>query len=873
MPRFYAGQTDYIEQLNALNDEAGGTGGSGSTVAITATSSTSLTIGLGAKNLTIQTGRSYVIGQYLILVNSTNAQNWMVGQVTSHNSTTGELAVNVDDISGSGTHTSWTIGLSGTPGKDGEKGADGGVGQFYVGGNGVLTAATYEYAVAAWNDTGMAVISNIVEITTSGNASSVAISWSQVSGARGYKVMRRVKTTTQWYMFITEGVTSFIDIGAIGVASSFPTSNTGGLVATTVAPLKTVSHPSGLRGRGAWSSSTAYAVEDVATYNGSAYRRKVAGTTTTAPSSDTTNWDLFVSKGADGAAGSGSFPSLVSATITGTTGRSATFPARSSQLTANRSAAFLRATDEINMAEFCEIEEWGGTQHVTIQAVFDAMFDLALAIEPHTQFSSIFKNKYMTAFFPMGLYIIGSPLFVPDYVNVKCYGAIAAERDGSGWLAQDLYYPMMIWSNQSYCEKIQVKCAASGTMGNGLQFGQAWEIKSVTLTGGSNGSGYPANLSSVTARLTTGEYGVLHGEYENAPVTISTDSAGNISSISFAGSGYYRTRPSGLPGYVAPDLSLKDGTGNVTQTEIDNASNGKNTLRISYNGNDSGRAVVTWMNRYSGSGSARHWNVGRGYEIFHGKIGDIEVFNAGETISSLRGPMFCFCSSGMNVRIDQVMTQYGYYAIDFYKSVDTHANFLNPVGGLVGIRWKSGGAFTCPTFVVDSPAGEGLRIDDFADITIRGHMFSINGNDDVYNMPTGIVRTAAIKIGTSSGNMVHKLTLECMMEGMGTEGLVPALDIDRCTMSQINLLVANQDVSLGTTHVNLLKRHNRFAKIGPNVTSSVLLTGSFDNIGTPFEYTGTTTPVCGIHVYDGTERIMYTNQTTRNVNWGSGLGT
>lgn len=56
----------------------------------------------------------------------------------------------------------------------------------------------------------------------------------------------------------------------------------------------------GLTPRGAWAAGTAYAVDDVVTRNGSMYRRKVAGTTATAPESDTTNWETWVAKGDKG---------------------------------------------------------------------------------------------------------------------------------------------------------------------------------------------------------------------------------------------------------------------------------------------------------------------------------------------------------------------------------------------------------------------------------------------------------------------------------------------------------------------------------------------------------------------------------------------
>ena len=59
----------------------------------------------------------------------------------------------------------------------------------------------------------------------------------------------------------------------------------------------------GLNWKGAWSGSTAYAVDDAVTFSGSSYRRKAAGTTSTNPANDAGDWDLLASKGTDGTNG------------------------------------------------------------------------------------------------------------------------------------------------------------------------------------------------------------------------------------------------------------------------------------------------------------------------------------------------------------------------------------------------------------------------------------------------------------------------------------------------------------------------------------------------------------------------------------------
>lgn len=55
--------------------------------------------------------------------------------------------------------------------------------------------------------------------------------------------------------------------------------------------------PAALTWRNAWASGTAYVVNDAVTYSGASYRRKVAGTTGTAPNIDTTNWELLAAAG------------------------------------------------------------------------------------------------------------------------------------------------------------------------------------------------------------------------------------------------------------------------------------------------------------------------------------------------------------------------------------------------------------------------------------------------------------------------------------------------------------------------------------------------------------------------------------------------
>lgn len=75
-------------------------------------STTSQTIGTGSKTFTLTTtARSYTAGQKLLIWSTANAANRMVATVSSYNSGTNTLVVNVTETVGSGTFTDWEMCL------------------------------------------------------------------------------------------------------------------------------------------------------------------------------------------------------------------------------------------------------------------------------------------------------------------------------------------------------------------------------------------------------------------------------------------------------------------------------------------------------------------------------------------------------------------------------------------------------------------------------------------------------------------------------------------------------------------------------------------------------------------------------------------
>jgi hypothetical protein len=77
-----------------------------------ATSTTSLTVSVASKTLTIQTGKLFVVGQYVGIASTASPLNRMSGVITAHNSSTGALTVNITSIEGTGTFAAWTVALA-----------------------------------------------------------------------------------------------------------------------------------------------------------------------------------------------------------------------------------------------------------------------------------------------------------------------------------------------------------------------------------------------------------------------------------------------------------------------------------------------------------------------------------------------------------------------------------------------------------------------------------------------------------------------------------------------------------------------------------------------------------------------------------------
>lgn len=109
---FLAALPSFVSQANALAAEVEAAAQMLSSPGLSATSTTSLAVSLGTKSLTVQTGKSFVVGMSVKIAYSATATIWMHGDVTAYDPLSGALVVVVTVISGSGTYALWTVSLS-----------------------------------------------------------------------------------------------------------------------------------------------------------------------------------------------------------------------------------------------------------------------------------------------------------------------------------------------------------------------------------------------------------------------------------------------------------------------------------------------------------------------------------------------------------------------------------------------------------------------------------------------------------------------------------------------------------------------------------------------------------------------------------------
>ena len=86
-----------------------------------------MAVGSGAKSFTIGTGAGFGVGAYVLVARTADPTGtWMLGVVTAYSGGDVTIDVGASDYAGGGTHSDWTLGISGPRGPAGEAGLSAG---------------------------------------------------------------------------------------------------------------------------------------------------------------------------------------------------------------------------------------------------------------------------------------------------------------------------------------------------------------------------------------------------------------------------------------------------------------------------------------------------------------------------------------------------------------------------------------------------------------------------------------------------------------------------------------------------------------------------------------------------------------------------
>lgn len=289
-----------VETLNLLWDRV--------TEQIVGNSTTSLTIGTGAKTLTIEASKQFAIGQTARITYNSDVGKWMQGTVSAYNASTGSLSISVDTISGSGTYALWTVALTGSVGPTGATGATGATGPTgptgATGPANTLSIGTVSEGAAAATITGTAPNQTLNLTVPKGNTGATGS-----TGPAGPANSLSIGTVTEGAAAAT--ITGTAPTQTLNLV--VPKGNTG----NTGAPGSTGPQP--WSAPVAWAGSTSYvdtAPASCVTYLGETYVCTTGHTST--GTFDGSKFVKIAAKGSDGA-GSGSVTSVAALTL-GTSG-------------------------------------------------------------------------------------------------------------------------------------------------------------------------------------------------------------------------------------------------------------------------------------------------------------------------------------------------------------------------------------------------------------------------------------------------------------------------------------------------------------------------------------------------------------------------
>lgn len=186
------------------------------------TSTSSVSFGSGSKSWTTQTGLAYTVGARVRAI-ETGFSQWMEGTVTTYSG--GTLTINVDLLSGIGTHTAWAFSIAGVQGDTGAGFTDADYGDITISG-GVTSLTIDNGAVTLAKMANMATASFIgrttggtgaPEVLSATQATAILNSFVGDSGSGGTKGLVPAPTTGDATKFL-RGDATWVTISGGGDA-------------------------------------------------------------------------------------------------------------------------------------------------------------------------------------------------------------------------------------------------------------------------------------------------------------------------------------------------------------------------------------------------------------------------------------------------------------------------------------------------------------------------------------------------------------------------------------------------------------------------------------------------------------------------------
>lgn len=351
----------------------------------------------------------------------------------------------------------------------------------------------------------------------------------------------------------------------------------------------------------------------------------------------------------------------------------------------------------------------------------------ALAIRGQSSIPGLSQRLKVKAIFPWNYYRITCPLIVPEFVDICMYGVVVRDGDTGSIttfytgdtttkaLANVVQPAVILVPHAHATETLNVMCNSntgpSAPRGSGIALGKNWTQDTFstghgnpTVTAG--GTGYTLNDILTCAQPSDQPY--VASTYR-----VSGVSGGVITAVVGVEAGSYALPPvlQAQQWTTANGFNVFDTHGNIKVT----------------GGTGTGASIApNWVIDFPDvSGDFDYYYSGRGGMIADTIIGHLNPVQSalhGSNIDPTYGQIFLFKSNGLNMVIEELEGNLGYYGLWMQNTSDCRFSVMNTVKSDAFIRIANSSSIECPNFVMDTPTSSaaGILIDDSELIKLHG---------------------------------------------------------------------------------------------------------------------------------------------------------